>query len=101
MCDIQADSIPPCHQNLAADESVGGSYSRLTTELDQMAAKGINHLRIMASSEGAPTPQPFRMSPALMQAPGQYNAKVFEGLDICLDEMSKRGMRATMTLNNG
>lgn len=55
----------------------------------------------MASSEGAPTPQPFRMSPALMQAPGQYNAKVFEGLDICLDEMSKRGMRATMTLNNG
>ena len=54
----------------------------------------------MASSEGAPTPQPFRMSPALQSAPGVYNEKVFLGLDTCLDEMSKRGMRATMTLNN-
>lgn len=86
--------------NLAADKSVGGQYERLVTELDQMQAKGVNHLRIMAGSEGAPTPQPFRMNPALMDAPGKYNDKVFEGLDICLDEMSKRGMRATMTLNN-
>ena len=86
--------------NLAADESVGGNYSRLTTELDQMAAKGVNHLRIMASSEGAPTPQPFRMNPPLMQEPGNYNEVVFAGLDRCLDEMSKRGMRATMTLND-
>ncbi|KAH8727893.1 glycoside hydrolase superfamily [Phaeosphaeriaceae sp. PMI808] len=86
--------------NLAADDSAGGNYSRLIIELDQMAAKGINHLRIMASSEGAPTPQPFRMNPPLMQAPGKYNEPVFKGLDICLAEMSKRGMRATMTLNN-
>ncbi|KAF2822744.1 glycoside hydrolase [Ophiobolus disseminans] len=86
--------------NLAANATIGGNYSRLITELDQMAAKGINHLRIMASSEGAPTPQPFRMRPALMEAPGQYNEDVFQGLDICLDELSKRGMRATMTLNN-
>ncbi|KAF1963240.1 glycoside hydrolase [Byssothecium circinans] len=86
--------------NLAADASQGGNVSRLVTELDQMAAKGVNHLRIMASSEGAPTPQPFRMNPALMDSPGKYNEKVFEGLDRCLDEMSKRGMRATMTLNN-
>ncbi|PVH99042.1 glycoside hydrolase family 5 protein [Periconia macrospinosa] len=86
--------------NLAASESQGGNYSRLVLELDQMAAKGVNHLRIMASSEGAPTTQPFRMNPPLMNAPGQYNEEVFEGLDICLDEMSKRGMRATMTLSN-
>ncbi|KAF2275754.1 glycoside hydrolase [Westerdykella ornata] len=86
--------------NLAADASQGGNYTRLVTELDQMAAKGVNHLRIMAASEGAPTPQPFRMNPPLLEAPGQYNEKVFVGLDICLDEMSKRGMRATMTLGN-
>ncbi|CAN9313729.1 unnamed protein product [Alternaria alternata] len=86
--------------NLAAGPSAGGNYSRLVTELDQMASKGINHLRIMAASEGAPTPQPFRMNPPLMSAPGQYNEDVFTGLDICLAEMSKRGMRATMTLNN-
>lgn len=86
--------------NLAADETSGGNYSRLVTELDQMAAKGINHLRIMAGSEGAPTPQPFRMNPPLMNSPGQYNEDIFKGLDICLAEMSKRGMRATMTLSN-
>jgi mannan endo-1,4-beta-mannosidase len=86
--------------NLAADDSVGGNYSRLTTELDQMAAKGVNHLRIMASSEGAPTPQPFRMNPPLLEEPGKYNAAIFAGLDRCLDEMSKRGMRATMTLGD-
>ncbi|ERF72889.1 hypothetical protein EPUS_08697 [Endocarpon pusillum Z07020] len=86
--------------NLAADDSVGGNYSRLVTELDQMAAKGVNHLRVMASSEGASTPQPFRMNPPLMPAPGQYNEEIFVGLDTCLAEMEKRGMRATMTLNN-
>ncbi|KAJ4347119.1 uncharacterized protein N0V89_011057 [Didymosphaeria variabile] len=86
--------------NLAADASQGGNYSRLVTELDQMAAHGVNHLRVMASSEGAPTPQPFRMNPPLMDAPGKYNEKVFRGLDICLDELSKRGIRATMTLND-
>ena len=86
--------------NLAAEDSAGGNYSRLITELDQMAAKGINHLRIMAASEGAPTPQPFRMTPALLEAPGQYNEQIFRGLDVCLAEMSKRGMRATMTLGD-
>ncbi|KAG9565363.1 glycoside hydrolase, partial [Aureobasidium melanogenum] len=86
--------------NLAADDHVGGNYSRFITELDQMQAHGINHLRIMASSEGAPTWQPFRMYPALMEAPGAYNEAIFVGLDRCLNEMGKRGMRATMTLAN-
>jgi mannan endo-1,4-beta-mannosidase len=86
--------------NLAASEEAGGNRSRLVTELDQMTARGINHLRIMAGSEGAPTPQPFRMNPPLMEAPGEYNDDIFKGLDICLAEMSKRGMRATMTLSN-
>jgi mannan endo-1,4-beta-mannosidase len=86
--------------NLAADKSEGGDYDRLITELDQMQAVGINHLRIMASSEGSPKPQPFRMNPPLMPSPGKYNEKIFVGLDRCLDEMAKRGMRATMTLND-
>ncbi|TKX24180.1 hypothetical protein C1H76_3591 [Elsinoe australis] len=86
--------------NLAADDAAGGNHSRFITELDQMAAKGVNHLRLMASSEGAPTHQPFRMNPPLMQSPGSYNEDVFVGLDRCLHEMSLRGMRATMTLAN-
>ncbi|KAF2731332.1 glycoside hydrolase [Polyplosphaeria fusca] len=86
--------------NLATPASLGGNLTRLTTELDQMAAHGVNHLRIMAASEGAPTPQPFRMNPPLLDSPGKYNEEVFAGLDRCLDEMGKRGIRATMTLGN-
>ena len=86
--------------NLAADDAAGGNQTRFLTELDQMAAKSVNHLRLMASSEGAPTTQPFRMYPALQESPGVYNEDIFIGLDRCLAEMSKRGMRATMTLNN-
>lgn len=40
------------------------------------------------------------MNPALMNTPGDYSENVFRGLDICLDELSQRGMRATMTLND-
>lgn len=86
--------------NLAADADAGGDYIRFVTELDSMAAFRINHLRIMAGSEGAPTPQPFRMEPALQSGPGNWNEEIFVGLDRCLAEMGKRGMRATMTLNN-
>ncbi|KAI9706243.1 MAG: hypothetical protein M1820_004818 [Bogoriella megaspora] len=86
--------------NLAADADQGGQYQRFITELDQMQAAGINHLRIMAGSEGNPTPQPFRMNPPLQPEPGNYNEKVFIGLDRCLAEMANRGMRATMTLND-
>jgi mannan endo-1,4-beta-mannosidase len=86
--------------NLAADADQGGEYGRVIIEMDQMQAVGINHLRIMAGSEGNPTPQPFRMNPPLQPSPGEYNEKIFVGLDRCLAEMAKRGMRATMTLND-
>lgn len=98
-CNFQGLNYWSC-LNLAADDSAGGNHSRFITELDQMAAKGVNHLRLMASSEGSPTHQPFRMYPALMQSPGDYNEDIFVGLDRCLDEMQRRGMRATMTLAN-
>ncbi|EJD51998.1 glycoside hydrolase [Auricularia subglabra TFB-10046 SS5] len=86
--------------NLAADESAGGNYSRFITEMDQLASRGVNHLRIMASSEGAPTIQPFRMYPALMSAPDKWDEDIFVGLDRCVAEAGKRGMRVTMTLND-
>ncbi|KAH7106924.1 glycoside hydrolase [Auriculariales sp. MPI-PUGE-AT-0066] len=86
--------------NLAADEDAGGNYTRFIEEMDQMASRGVNHLRIMAASEGAPTIQPFRMYPALMSAPEVWDEKIFVGLDRCVEEARKRGMRLTMTLNN-
>ena len=56
--------------------------------------------RIMAASEGAPEVQPYRMYPPLMPEPEKWDEKIFVGLDRCVEEARKRGMRLTMTLNN-
>ncbi|KAK4702460.1 mannan endo-1,4-beta-mannosidase, partial [Phenoliferia sp. Uapishka_3] len=108
--------------NLAASDEAGGNISRFETEMEQMAAKGINNLRIvcylfqprtsqyldhhftpwqMASSEASQLGvQPFRMYPALMTAPGVYNEEIFVGLDRTLAKMANLSMTAVMTLNN-
>jgi mannan endo-1,4-beta-mannosidase len=64
-----------------------------------MKAHGINNLRIMGASEG-PDTEPWRVSPALQTAPGEYNEAVWEGLDFLLTEMAKREMYAVVCLNN-
>lgn len=86
--------------NLGSSEAAGGNLSRLQMELDQMAAVGINHLRIMASTEGSDHRQPFRILPALQYKPGFWDEQVFLGLDRCIAEAGKRGMRLTMVMGN-
>ncbi|KAI7906703.1 glycoside hydrolase superfamily [Cokeromyces recurvatus] len=86
--------------NLAAPtRELGGDRTRLLIELDQLQKMGVNNLRIMASSEG-PDEEPYRMRPSLQPSIGHYNEHLFEALDYLLDEMSKRGMTAVMTLSN-
>ncbi|KAI9314252.1 glycoside hydrolase superfamily [Dichotomocladium elegans] len=85
--------------NLGADDCNGGDRKRLETEIKQLAALGINNLRLMASSEG-PDDQPYRMRPSLMPKPGVYNEAVFRGLDYALDLMGQYNMTAVMTLQN-
>jgi mannan endo-1,4-beta-mannosidase len=84
--------------NLGVD-GPGGDRARLLRELDRMRDLGLTNLRVMASSEG-PNSEPFRMVPALMTAPGEYDGSVLDGLDFLVAEMGKRGMRAVMVLNN-
>lgn len=76
-----------------------GNRERLLRELDEMAAHGIDNLRILAGAEG-PDGEPRRVSPALQVSPGQYNDKLLEGLDFVLSEMAKRKMVAVLFLNN-
>lgn len=71
----------------------GGNRTRLDLELDQLAAMGVNNVRIVTGTEG-PDGEPFRMRPALMVSPGKYNEKVFEGLDYFIDALGKRNMTA-------
>jgi mannan endo-1,4-beta-mannosidase len=84
--------------NLAV-EGPSGDRPRLLRELDRLRDLGLTNLRVMASSEG-PNTEPFRMVPALMTSPGEYDGSVLDGLDFLLAEMGRRGMRAVMVLNN-
>jgi mannan endo-1,4-beta-mannosidase len=77
----------------------GGDRARLRRELDELSARGITNLRIMAGSEG-PNTEPYRMVPAMQIEPGVYDEDALEGLDYLLHEMSRRGMRAVMCLTN-
>lgn len=80
-------------------ESPSGNRERLIRELDQMAALGINSLRILAASEG-PSKEPYRIHPAMQEDAGVWSEEALEGLDFLLSEMGKRKMHAIMVLNN-
>ena len=74
-----------------------GDRDQLIKELDALKAMGVTNLRILGSSEGD---GPYQIKPTLLEAPGKYNEKVFEGLDYLLAEMGKRDMKAVVALNN-
>ncbi|CAG8694364.1 12025_t:CDS:2, partial [Racocetra persica] len=76
-----------------------GNRSRVLKDLETLKENGINSLRIMAASEGPPG-EPYRMYPALMNAPGEYDESVFQGLDWFLDQLKNYDMTAIMTLSN-
>ncbi len=76
-----------------------GDRERLLNELDHMKSIGITNLRVMVGPEG-PDNEPFRVTPALQTAPGQYSDELLDGLDFLMAEMGKRGMHAILFLNN-
>jgi mannan endo-1,4-beta-mannosidase len=86
--------------NLGADEEAGGDINRLIEELDQLAAIGVNHIRVMAATQGAESRQPYRILPAMQNTPGHIDERMFVGLDRCIAEASQRGIRLTMVMGN-
>lgn len=83
--------------NLGSEK--GGQRERLIRELDRLQKLGIRNLRIMGLTEG-PDDQPFRMLPAVQNAPGQFDEDLFQGLDFLLSEMAKRDMYAVVCMGN-
>ncbi len=77
----------------------GGNRARLIKELDFLKAAGINNLRVLVGAEG-PNDQPFRVSPALQVAPGNYDDELLDGLDFFMAEIAKRNLKAVIFLNN-
>ncbi|HZS60411.1 MAG TPA: sialate O-acetylesterase [Gemmatimonadaceae bacterium] len=72
---------------------------RLVRELDRLQQLGVTNIRLMAASEG-PASSPSRVSPAVQNAPGEYDETLLTGLDAVLAEMAKRDMRGVLVLNN-
>jgi mannan endo-1,4-beta-mannosidase len=87
-----------CGMNLGS-EGPGGDRERLVRELDRLQKIGVKNLRILAATEG-PASEPWRIAPALQNAPGVYDVQLLEGLDFLLDEMSKRDMTAVVVLGD-
>lgn len=76
-----------------------GDRERLVRELDLLAERGITNLRVLAASEG-PAGEPWRVHPAVQNAPGEYDEQLLRGLDFLLAEMAEREMKAVLVLNN-
>jgi len=84
---------------ILGSEGQYGDRGRLLRELDHMKRIGITNLRVMVGPEG-PDNEPFRVTRALQDAPGEYSVEMLDGLDFLLAEMGKRGMHAILFLNN-
>jgi len=77
---------------------VKGDRERLCRELDLLAKHSITNLRVMAASELSDLK--MSVKPAFMDSVNMYNEQLLKGMDVLLDEMNKRNMKAVLVLNN-
>ncbi|MGB7200912.1 MAG: cellulase family glycosylhydrolase [Pyrinomonadaceae bacterium] len=74
---------------------------RLKRELDFLKANGVKNLRLMAGAEGTGEMNGVtRVGPPLQPEQGKFDKSVLAGLDLVLDEMSKREMKAVIFFSN-
>ena len=82
---------------LGADGEVG-DLDRLRRELDHLKTLGVNNLRVLGASEQSILKA--SLSPGIQSESGPYREDILQGLDVLLDEMSQRDMKAVIYLNN-
>lgn len=86
---------------LALMQDTVRGIGRLRTELDFLKAHGITNLRICAAVEGSGMIQSVpRIEPVFQSAPGIFEVRNLRGLDIMLDEMARREMKAVLFFSN-
>ncbi|MET0792295.1 MAG: mannanase [Polyangiaceae bacterium] len=74
-----------------------GDRARLVRELDRLHALGISNLRILASAEEGPLKSSIHPG---FRTKDTWNEALLQGLDFCLAEVGKRGMKAVLYLSN-
>lgn len=83
---------------LASPDSKVGDLARLREELDLLKHHGITNIRVLGASEESTLKN--SISPSFQNKDGSLNEDLLTGLDIFLDELSKRDMKAVIYLNN-
>ncbi len=74
---------------------------RLRKELDFLKTNGVTNLRIMAGAEGSGLINGVtRVAPPLQPVQGKFNVEMLDGLDIILNEMGKRNLKAIIFFSN-
>ena len=86
---------------LGLQKNKNRGIERLRRELDFLRSKGITNLRVLAAAEGEGLVNGVqRVGPPLQIEKGKFNASVLDGLDILLNEMNKRNMKAILFMSN-
>jgi len=86
---------------LPLQKDTARGISRLKYELDFLKAKGVTNLRILAGAEGTgKILGNYRVTPPLQSKKGVFDTAVLYGLDVLLDEMNKRSMKAVIFFSN-
>ena len=86
---------------LGLEKNKKRGIERLRRELDFLKANGVTNLRLMAGAEGSgPLNGITRVGPPLQSEQGKFEPTALDGLDIVLDEMGKRGMKAVIFFSN-
>lgn len=86
---------------LALMQDTVRGIGRLRMELDFLKAHGMTNLRICAAVEGSGIIQDVpRIEPVFQSAPGVFEVRNLRGLDIVLDEMARRDMKAVLFFSN-
>jgi mannan endo-1,4-beta-mannosidase len=80
------------------DPELAGGRQRLVRELDRLRKLGITNVRILAGSETSPLVGAIPRG--ITRAPRDWDEDLLCGLDFCLAEMARRGMRAVPFLSN-
>ena len=75
-----------------------GDVQRLRAELDLLKEIGVTNLRVLGSSEESPFEN--SLTPTFQYADGSVDENLLIGLDVLLDEMRQREMKAVIFLNN-
>lgn len=81
---------------LGAD-AVYGDRKRLGRELDRLQALGVSNVRILASAEEGPLKSSIK--PGFRTKDG-WNETLLRGLDYCMAELGRRGLKAVLYLTN-